>query len=100
AVSFWILDCRFWINQKSKIENPVTLLTLDRISKSFGGVAAVKNVSLTVEAGGNFWVVGADGSGKKTLFNLINGAPVPDSRQIQFFRGPPKSVPPPPVCRP
>src|SRR5262249_21570744 len=82
AVSFWIADFGLIENQKSKIENPVTLLILDRISKSFGGVAAVKSVSLTVEAGENLGGMGPHGSGKTTFFNLINGALVADHVQV------------------
>ena len=61
---------------------PVPLLTLTNVSKSFGGVSAVKNVSLTVEAGEILGVMGPNGSGKTTLFNLVSGALVPDSGDI------------------
>jgi branched-chain amino acid transport system ATP-binding protein len=77
----------------------VTLLTLDKVSKSFGGVAAVKSVSLTVEAGEILGVMGPNGSGKTTLFNLISGALVPDSGEIQFFGSRTNSLPPHRICR-
>jgi branched-chain amino acid transport system ATP-binding protein len=64
----------------------VPLLTLESVSKSFGGVAAVKNVSLTVESGEILGVMGPNGSGKTTLFNLVSGALVPNSGDI-FFSG-------------
>jgi branched-chain amino acid transport system ATP-binding protein len=60
----------------------VTLLSLDKVSKTFGGVTAVKNVSLTVEAGEILGVMGPNGSGKTTLFNLVSGALVPDSGEV------------------
>jgi branched-chain amino acid transport system ATP-binding protein len=63
----------------------VPLLTLSNVSKSFGGVAAVKNVSLTVEAGEILGVMGPNGSGKTTLFNLVSGALVPDAGEIFLF---------------
>jgi branched-chain amino acid transport system ATP-binding protein len=86
-------------NQKSKIENPVSLLTLDKISKSFGGVVAVKNVSLTVEAGEILGVMGPNGSGKTTLFNLASGALVPDAGEIRFLGERMNGLPPHRVCR-
>ena len=57
----------------------MSLLTLESVSKSFGGVRAVNNVSLTVETGEIVGVMGPNGSGKTTLFNLIGGALAPDS---------------------
>jgi branched-chain amino acid transport system ATP-binding protein len=62
----------------------MTLLSLDKVSKSFGGVVAVRSVSLTVEAGEILGVMGPNGSGKTTLFNLISGALVPDEGEIRF----------------
>jgi ABC-type branched-subunit amino acid transport system ATPase component len=64
----------------------MTLLSLDKVSKSFGGVVAVRGVSLTVEAGEILGVMGPNGSGKTTLFNLISGALVPDAGEIHFGR--------------
>jgi len=86
-------------NQKSKIENPVTLLTLDKVSKSFGGVAAVKNVSLAVEAGEILGVMGPNGSGKTTLFNLVSGALIPDAGEIRFLGERTNGLPPHRICR-
>lgn len=48
-------------------------LQLDGIRKCFGGVAALDNVSLTVEAGSIQAIVGPNGSGKTTLVNVITG---------------------------
>jgi branched-chain amino acid transport system ATP-binding protein len=62
----------------------VTLLTLQSVSKSFGGVAAVKDVSLSVEAGEILGIMGPNGSGKTTLFNLVSGALAPDAGEIFF----------------
>jgi branched-chain amino acid transport system ATP-binding protein len=43
------------------------------VSKSFGGLRAVSDVSLTVRAGTIFGLIGANGAGKTTLFNLVTG---------------------------
>ena len=46
-------------------------LVLAQVSKSFGGVRAVRDVSLTVSPGEICGIIGPNGAGKTTLFNLI-----------------------------
>ncbi len=75
------------------------LLTLIKVSKSFGGVAAVRNVSLTVEEGEILGVMGPNGSGKTTLFNLISGALIPDGGEILFHGERTNGLPPHKLCR-
>ena len=60
----------------------MSLLSLRSVSKSFGGVCAVSNVSLSVDAGEILGVMGPNGSGKTTLFNLVSGALKPDGGEI------------------
>lgn len=77
----------------------MSLLTVDKVVKSFGGVAAVKNVSLTVEAGEILGMMGPNGSGKTTLFNLISGTLIPDSGEIRFCGERMNGLPPHRICR-
>ena len=48
-------------------------LQLSNISKSFGGVQALRNVDLTLESGEVHCLVGENGSGKSTLIKIISG---------------------------
>jgi branched-chain amino acid transport system ATP-binding protein len=77
----------------------MTLLSLNKVSKTFGGVAAVKSVSLAVEAGEILGVMGPNGSGKTTLFNLVSGALVSDGGEIQFLGERINGLPPHQICR-
>jgi branched-chain amino acid transport system ATP-binding protein len=62
------------------------LLELKQVSRSFGGLAAVKSVDLTIEAGQIVGLIGPNGAGKTTLFNLITGTFRPN-RGIVLFDG-------------
>jgi branched-chain amino acid transport system ATP-binding protein len=62
------------------------LLICDRISRSFGGLKALKGVSLEVRSGEIFGLVGPNGSGKTTLLNAIAGFFPPQEGKI-FFEG-------------
>ncbi|MGB6288024.1 MAG: ABC transporter ATP-binding protein [Xanthobacteraceae bacterium] len=60
------------------------LLELDRVSKRFGGLLAVHNLSFTMREGEILGLIGPNGAGKSTLFNLINGVFTPNSGRIAF----------------
>lgn len=76
----------------------MALLTLEKVSKAFGGVTAVKDVSLAVESGEVLGVMGPNGSGKTTLFNLVSGALVPDEGEIRFLGERTTGLPPHRIC--
>jgi branched-chain amino acid transport system ATP-binding protein len=59
-------------------------LRIARLSRSFGGVRAVDDVSFTLEPGGITALIGPNGAGKSTLFNLIDGQLAPDAGTIEF----------------
>jgi branched-chain amino acid transport system ATP-binding protein len=51
----------------------MSLLQVDQVSKHFGGLKAVDNVTLEVQPGERYAIIGPNGAGKSTLFNLITG---------------------------
>ena len=61
-----------------------TLLSVDRVSKAFGGLHALSECSLSVEKGSITGLIGPNGSGKTTLFNVITGYEKPDSGSVTF----------------
>ncbi len=62
----------------------MALLSVEQLTKRFGGIVAVDDVSLAVEQGQIAGLIGPNGAGKTTLFNLITRLYRPDSGQIVF----------------
>lgn len=62
----------------------MSLLEVNGLSKAFGGVRAVNNVSFTVEAGELLAMIGPNGAGKSTCFNMLNGQLRPDAGSIRL----------------
>ena len=60
------------------------MLEVQNLTKRFGGVAAMTDVSLKFEAGSLTAVIGPNGAGKSTFFNLMSGAIVPDSGRVML----------------
>jgi branched-chain amino acid transport system ATP-binding protein len=60
------------------------LLTLERVTKRFGGLTAVREVSLEVPAGDLLGIIGPNGAGKTTLFHVISGYFGPEEGRVVF----------------
>ncbi|MGH8674905.1 MAG: ABC transporter ATP-binding protein [Burkholderiales bacterium] len=60
-------------------------LRLEGVSRSFGALKAVEDVSFAVAAGGRRAVIGANGAGKTTLFNVITGDYAASAGRVRFF---------------
>lgn len=61
-----------------------SLLRVDGLRKTFGGLAALDGVTMTVEEGATTLVIGPNGSGKTTLINVVTGIYKPDAGAITF----------------
>jgi branched-chain amino acid transport system ATP-binding protein len=62
----------------------MTLLSLQGVTRRYGGLVAVDSIDLEVADGGVTAVIGPNGAGKTTLFNLISGFQTPDAGRIVF----------------
>lgn len=60
----------------------MSVLTVNSLGKSFGGVRAVENVSFAIGKGEFLALIGPNGAGKSTTFNMINGQLAPDTGEI------------------
>jgi branched-chain amino acid transport system ATP-binding protein len=60
-------------------------LTLEHVTRAFGALKAVDDVSFSVTAGQKYAVLGSNGAGKTTLFNAITGDFPPTAGRIRFF---------------
>jgi branched-chain amino acid transport system ATP-binding protein len=63
----------------------MTALAVENVSKNFGGVAALSNVSLDVGQGERRVLLGPNGAGKTTLFHTISGTVMPSAGRITMF---------------
>jgi ABC-type branched-subunit amino acid transport system ATPase component len=75
-------------NHVDVIRNPVLenteLLIVSGISRSFGGLRALSDLSLTINSGEILGIIGPNGAGKTTLFNTLNGLIRPQRGRINF----------------
>jgi branched-chain amino acid transport system ATP-binding protein len=75
------------------------VLTVERLSRRFGGVHAVRNVNFAVPAGRLHAVIGPNGAGKSTFFNLLTGFIRCDSGRVVFKGKDVTGLPPHALCR-
>ena len=75
------------------------LLRLNGISRAFGGLKAVEDVTLTIKAGTIHGIIGPNGAGKTTLFNVINGFLAADHGSIVFAGTELVGLKPHEICR-
>lgn len=75
------------------------LLEVTSLSKSFGGLRAVQEVSFTVREGEILGIIGPNGAGKTTLFNLLNGILKADSGTVTYDGAPALGLAANRVCR-
>ncbi len=61
-----------------------SVLHLDNIQKSFGGLSALSDVNLNVEEGTTHAIIGPNGAGKSTLLNVCIGRLKPGSGHVKF----------------
>lgn len=62
----------------------MTLLRVNQLTKNFGGLCAVSNVSMNIEEGELIGLIGPNGAGKTTFFNLLTGVYEPSDGTIEL----------------
>jgi len=62
----------------------MSLIKVENLTKSFGGITAVNDLDFTIEMGGIVSIIGPNGAGKTTLFNLLTGVYTPTSGRFWF----------------
>ena len=75
------------------------LLAVEGLNKRFGGLAAVQELSFTIDEHEILGLIGPNGAGKSTLFNLVNGVFAPDTGRIVFRGNDITGIPPYRVAR-
>ena len=72
------------VSRQAPAPDAPVLLDVGGLSKSFGGLKAVQNVSFSVRQGEILGIIGPNGAGKTTLFNLLNGIIRPDAGSVRL----------------
>jgi branched-chain amino acid transport system ATP-binding protein len=75
------------------------MLTLSSVSKHFGGLSVLRDISLNVPGRDIFGLIGPNGAGKTTVFNLITGLLTPNEGTIEFFGNRLDGLPPYRIAR-
>ena len=84
-------------NLRSPVHPPIAsgdALVLEGVTRRFGALTAIDDISLTVAAGERRAVIGANGAGKTTLFNAITGDFPPNFGRVRFFGDDVTDLPP------
>ena len=76
------------------LANALAQLSVDDVSKRFGGVTAVDGISITVPKGAIVSIIGPNGAGKTSLLNMISGFYKPDTGRITLEGQDITSMPP------
>lgn len=77
----------------------MVILELTKLSRSFGGLQAVKEVDLKISKGEIFGLIGPNGSGKTTIFNVISGALRPTAGSVKFKKEEVSNLKPSEICK-
>jgi branched-chain amino acid transport system ATP-binding protein len=77
----------------------MTLLAAEKLTKSFGGVVAARDVSFSLAAGEMLAIIGPNGAGKSTTFNMVGGQLRPDAGRVTLEREDITALPPRAICR-
>jgi branched-chain amino acid transport system ATP-binding protein len=77
----------------------MAVLAVERLSKAYDGVQALRSVSFTVGAGELVALIGPNGAGKTTCFNIVNGQLRPDAGQVALEGKPLTGLPPRAIWR-
>jgi branched-chain amino acid transport system ATP-binding protein len=75
------------------------ILRVEGLSKSFGGLMAVYDVSFSIQKGERCAIIGPNGAGKSTLFNLLTGHLHPDAGRVYFQKEEITGLPPHRICQ-
>ena len=75
------------------------MLRLEGVPKRFGGLTAVRDVTLEVREGDLLGIIGPNGAGKTTLFNVISGYYRPEEGRVVFDARDVTGLPPYAICR-
>src|SRR5690349_15046113 len=67
------------------MSEPRTLLSVEGLTKSYGGIHAVRGVSFELRAGEILALIGPNGAGKSTCFDMLNGQNRPDSGHVRLL---------------
>ena len=77
----------------------MALLEISNVTKDFGGLEALSNISMQINDGDIISLIGPNGAGKTTLFNCITGTMPPTSGSIKFLGTQLIGLPPHEVAR-